>query len=584
MGLSWTNSSHHRSGELVVSRYRLEPMTDSPTTPATDLAPTAEGGQATPSPWWRQGVVYQVYIRSFADGNGDGTGDIGGLRSRLPYLQQLGVDAIWVNPWYASPLADGGYDVVDYRQIEPRYGTTDEAERFIAEAHERGIRVIADVVPNHTSEHHVWFQEAVNAPPGHPARDRYHIRDGRGPDGAEPPTDWISVFGGPAWTRLDDGQWYLHLFAPEQPDLNWDHPEVRAEFESVLEFWLDRGVDGFRVDVAHGLVKDPTWPDLGNEAQELLGSPRIANHAHWDRDGIHEIVRSWRAILDGYDDRMMVAEAWVAPERLPLYVRPDEYHQSFNFSFLEAEWDAAEFREIIETSVAEAKTVGSTTTWVLSNHDVMREATRYGLPKGINWRAWPIEGPADALDVDLGARRARAAALLLLGLPGSAYIYQGEELGLPEVWDLPPEVLDDPVWERSGHTRKGRDGCRVPIPWVAEGPSMGFGPGQPWLPQPQAFLDLAASVQSEDPASTHSLYTQALALRRRLGTDDEDLTMLDVGPSAVAYRRRSGLTCVVNMGTDPVGLPDHAEILLRSDTAGSEPLDRLEPDTAVWLI
>ncbi len=535
-------------------------------------------------PWWRRGVVYQVYIRSFADGDGDGTGDIEGLRSRLPYLRDLGVDAIWINPWYRSPLADGGYDVADYRTIEPRYGTLEQAERLIAEAKEHDIRVIADLVPNHTSEQHVWFQEAVAAGPGHPSRQRYHIRDGRGPDGAEPPTDWVSVFGGPAWTRLDDGQWYLHLFAREQPDLNWDHPEVRAEFEAVFRFWLDRGVDGFRIDVAHGLVKDPDFPDLQAEAQQILGSPKEANHVHWDRDGIHDIVRDWRRVLDGYDDRMMVAEAWVAPDRLPLFIRPDEYHQSFNFSFLEAGWKAQTFRTVIAEGAAAAAAVDSTSTWVLSNHDVMRETTRYGLPAGTNWRTWPITGPADALDEAAGLRRARAAALLLLGLPGSAYIYQGEELGLPEVWDLPPEVLDDPVWERSGHTQKGRDGSRVPLPWTADGPSLGFGSGEAWLPQPDDWAALAAAGQAEDPGSTLSLYRQAIALRRRWGAADEDLELLDLGPDVVAYRRGSGLTCVVNMGTEPVDLPAHRELLLASDpgVAGAAATS-LGPDGAVWL-
>ncbi|MGI9595315.1 MAG: alpha-amylase family glycosyl hydrolase, partial [Acidimicrobiales bacterium] len=287
--------------------------------PHDDRDVAQSGGVGQAAPWWRRGVVYQVYVRSFADGNGDGTGDIEGLRSRLPYLQQLGVDAIWINPWYRSPLADGGYDVSDYRAIEPRYGTLDDAERLIAEAHDHGIRVIADLVPNHTSEEHAWFKEARAAAPDDPVRARYHIRDGRGPDGAEPPNDWTSVFGGPAWSRLPDGQWYLHLFAPEQPDLNWENPEVRAEFEAILRFWLDRGIDGFRIDVAHGLVKDMSFPDLGGETVKILGSAKRANHPFWDRDAIHEIVRQWRAVIDEYDgDRMMVAEAWVDPKRLPL--------------------------------------------------------------------------------------------------------------------------------------------------------------------------------------------------------------------------------------------------------------------------
>ena len=544
---------------------------------------TVQPSSTEPAHWWRRGVVYQVYLRSFADADGDGTGDINGLRDRLPYLRRLGIDAIWINPWYQSPLADGGYDVADYRSIEPRYGTLEDAERLIAEAHAHDIRVIADLVPNHTSEQHAWFREAVAAAPGDPARDRYHIRDGRGPDGSRPPNDWASVFGGPAWRRLADGQWYLHLFAPEQPDLNWENEEVRDEFDAVLRFWLDRDIDGFRIDVAHGLVKDMSFPDLGTAAVEILGSPRQANHPHWDRDGIHEIVRRWRAVLDGYDgDRMMVAEAWVEPHRLPLYVRPDEYHQSFNFDFLEAPWQAKAFRDIVAVATAAVAKVGSTSTWVLSNHDVMRETTRYGLPNGTNWRAWPATGPAELLDVERGRRRARAAALLLLGLPGSAYIYQGEELGLPEVWDLPAEVLDDPVWKRSGHTRKGRDGCRVPLPWEQEGPSFGFGDGPGWLPQPAEWADLAVRAQESDDASSLSMYRAALALRRTWAMTDEAVSLLDdLGPDGFGYRRGSGLVCVVNFGDAAIDLPDHQDILLSSDDATVA--GTLAPDSAVWL-
>ena len=371
-------------------------------------------------PWWRHSVIYQVYLRSFADSDGDGTGDLTGLRQRLPHLRDLGVDALWINPWYRSPLADGGYDVADYRSIDPRFGTLSDAEALIADAHRLGIRVIADLVPNHTSDQHAWFTEAAAAPIGHPSRARYHIRDGRGDDGSEPPTDWTSVFGGPAWRRLPDGQWYLHLFAPEQPDLDWTNPEVRAELVDVLRFWLDRGIDGFRVDVAHGLAKDPEFPDLGEEAEGILSSERRSNHPHWDRDELHDVVREWRATLDAYPgDRMMVAEAWVHADRLPLYLRPDEYHQSFNFDFLMADWSADELRSVIDESILAAAGVGSTSTWVLSNHDVMRESTRYGLPPGTDWRTWPVVGPAHRLDPEAGHRRARAAAMLMLALPGS---------------------------------------------------------------------------------------------------------------------------------------------------------------------
>jgi len=573
------------------------------------------------TPWWRRGVVYQVYLRSFADSSGDGTGDVNGLRARLPYLRDLGVDALWINPWYRSPMADGGYDVSDYRDIDPRYGSLTDAEALIEEAHELDIKIIADLVPNHTSDQHPWFQEAREASVGDPSRDRYHFRFGRGDDGQLPPNDWTSVFGGPAWTRLPDGQWYLHLFAPEQPDLNWAKSEVRDEMESILKFWLNRGVDGFRVDVAHGLVKDQAFPDLGDDGSELLGSSRRANHPHWDRDGIHPIVRSWRAILDTYKgDRMLVAEAWVRAERLPLYLRPDEYHQSFNFDFLQSEWSAAVFTRVIRDSLSAAAEVGSTPTWVLSNHDVMRATTRYGLPANSNWRTWPMTGPANLLDADKGRNRARALALLMLGLPGSSYIYQGEELGLPEVWDIPEDALDDPVWERSGHTQRGRDGSRVPLPWDDTEPSAGFSTGStpPWLPQPEGWSHHSAAAQAGQPDSTLELFRAALAIRRKLGTTDEQLQLIDSPPNSLAYRRGSGLSCVVNFGSEPIELPDYDEILLASGPildsgpavtpAGTETNNhdhavatlsnkigdgsrlrsrprptRIGPDTAVWL-
>ncbi len=534
-------------------------------------------------PWWRRGVVYQVYVRSYADSNGDGTGDINGLRSRLDYLRDLGIDAIWVNPWYQSPLADGGYDVSDYRAIEPRYGTLDDAVAMIGEAHDRSIHLITDLVPNHTSDQHVWFQEAIAAPIGHPSRARYHILPGKGPDGAEPPTNWTSVFGGPAWSRLDDGEWYLHLFNDSQPDLNWSNPDVRAEFEAIFRFWLDRGADGFRIDVAHGLVKDETWPDLDHDTAELLGGAKTENHPFWDRDGVHEIIRTWRDVLDGYlpSERMMVAEAWVATqERLARYLRPGEYHQSFNFAFLESEWREADMRAAIDEALTTAAAVGSTPTWVLSNHDVVRHATRYGLPMETDWRRWLLEGPHDALDAELGARRARAAALVMLSLPGSTYIYQGEELGLPEAWELPLDVLDDPVWEQSGRTRKGRDGCRVPIPWKRTGPSLGFGEEAGWLPQPEAWADLSVEAQTGDPTSSLELHRAALALRRRHLVHDEELIWLDAPTAVIAFGRGSGVQCWLNLGDAPVELPE-GQVLLRSEGADREPLAR---DQAVWLL
>lgn len=552
---------------------------DSTSQPQSDSPDSTTG--ATPVPWWRRGVVYQVYVRSYADSNGDGTGDINGLRSRLPYLAELGIDAIWVNPWYKSPLTDGGYDVADYREIEERYGHIDDAFAMIAEAHELGIKLITDLVPNHTSDQHAWFQEAISSPPGHPSRDRYHIRPGKGPDGSEPPTNWVSVFGGSAWKRLDDGEWFLHLFNEHQPDLDWTNPEVRAEFESILKFWLDNGADGFRVDVAHGLAKDPAFPD-DEEVAVLLASATRPDHPFWDRDELHQIVRDWRAILDSYEgDRMMVAEAWVnSQDRLALYLRPDEYHQSFNFDFLQTEWRAPDIRAAIVDAVTNAAAVGSTPTWVLSNHDVVRHPTRLGLPLDTDWRSWLLDGPHDILDAELGARRARAAALLMLSLPGSTYIYQGEELGLPEVWDLPLDVLDDPVWEQSNHQSKGRDGCRVPIPWTRDGESFGFGDGPGWLPQPASFGELSAEAQAGDPASSLELHRAAIALRATHLVHDEELTMLDTDDHIVAFRRGSGVEVWVNLSGAPIELPA-GDVLLRSVAGATGPLG---VDEAAWVL
>jgi len=529
--------------------------------------------------WWRSAVVYQIYVRSFADGNGDGTGDIAGMRSRLPYLERLGIDAIWVNPWYRSPLLDGGYDVADYREINDRFGTTVEAEAFIADARSHGIRVLVDLVPNHTSWDHVWFRAALAAAPGSDERARYHFVDGRGADGELPPNDWQSVFGGAAWTRVPDGQWYLHLFDESQPDVNWDHPDVVDEFEAVMRFWLDRGAAGFRIDVAHGLVKAPGYPDAGTATNDGRGQPESL--PYYDRDEIHPIVRRWRRVLDEYDgDRMMVAEAWVDASRRPLYLRPDEYHQAFDFDLLTATWDAADFASIITASVASAEAVGSEPTWVLSNHDVVRHATRYGLPNEVEPGLWLLDGDRGLLDEARGTRRARAAAMVTFALPGSAYVYQGDELGLPEAWDLPLDVLQDPIWHDSDHTVKGRDGCRVPIPWEPTGESLGFGSSGAWLPQPPEYAPLAAAAQETDPDSTLELYRAALALRRARLADEFGFELIDRGPNVLAFRRGDALTSVTNMGDDAVALPG-GEVLLSS---GPLVDGGLPPDTTVWLV
>ncbi|MFE9444997.1 glycoside hydrolase family 13 protein [Streptomyces sp. NPDC006602] len=542
---------------------------------------TPRTNDAANDSWWRTAVIYQVYIRSFADGDGDGTGDIAGLRSRLQYLAHVGVDAIWINPWYPSPLADGGYDVSDFRDIHPTYGTLDEARKLIAEAHELGLRVILDIVPNHTSDQHTWFQRALAAAPGSPERTRFLFRDGRGENGSLPPNDWHAAFGGPTWTRTPDGQWYLHLFAPEQPDLNWDNDEVRAEFESILRFWFDLGVDGFRIDVAHGMVKDPALPDLGLTEFSVIAHED--NHPHWDRDGVHDIFRSWRAIADSYPDpRVFVAEAHVRPGRLPDYLRPDELHTAFNFDFLKCAFEAGKLREVIDRTITDLASVGAPATWVLSNHDEARHVTRYG--RANTGVTTPIRDQGHPTDLTLGTHRARAAALLMLALPGGAYIYQGEELGLHEVEDLPESALQDPTWERSGHTVRGRDGCRVPLPWTGDTPPFGFSTSgaAPWLPQPDDWKSYTAEANQADRTSMLQLYRSALRLRRtNPNLRTEEFRWLECQADTLLFARGNGLLCAVNLTDQPIPLPDATSPLLASgplDDAGLLP-----PDTTVLL-
>ncbi|MGQ4399953.1 alpha-amylase family glycosyl hydrolase [Streptomyces hayashii] len=539
------------------------------------------------SDWWRQAVVYQVYPRSFADADGDGLGDLRGVTDRLPHLAALGVDALWLSPFYPSELADGGYDVADHRDVDPRLGDLADFDALVAEAHRLGLKVIVDVVPNHTSHRHVWFQEALAAGPGSPARERYVFRDGRGPAGALPPTDWQSVFGGSAWQRVPDGQWYLHLFAREQPDLNWDHAEVREDFRTTLRFWSDRGVDGFRVDVAHALAKDLAEPlrDLG--APELSGEEALHRlppgaHPFYDRDEVHEIYRDWRRLFDSYSPpRTAVAEAWVPGARRALYARPDELDQAFNFEYLQSGWDAEEIRAVVTDSLAGARTVGASATWVLSNHDVVRHASRLMLPPDADGDAWLLSGGrAPRVDEEAGLRRARAATLLMLALPGSSYLYQGEELGLPEVADLPVEVLQDPVWEQTGRVRKGRDGCRVPLPWTTTGPSYGFGAAGAWLPQPPVFARYAVAAQDGVAGSTLELYRTALRLRRKLLQGEELVWARQSPPGVLSFARHDGWRCVTNLSDASVPSPP-GEVLLSSAPLGDDGL--LPPDTTVWL-
>jgi alpha-glucosidase len=516
----------------------------------------------TDADWWRDAVFYQVYIRSFADGNGDGVGDLAGIRARLPHLAALGVDALWITPFYPSPMADHGYDVADPRDVEPVFGDLAEFDALLAEAHALGIRVTVDLVPNHTSDRHAWFQAALAAGPGSPERARYLFRDGRGPDGAEPPNNWPSVFGGPAWTRVADGQWYLHIFAPEQPDLDFTDPEVVADLETTMRFWLDRGVDGFRIDVAHGMAKPEGLPDMQPmEDTGLLDDHGPGDH-RFDDDHVHDVHRRIRTVLDQYPGTMAVGEVWVTDDdRLARYLRPDELQLAFNFTLLTADWDVDELRDAVVHSLATVAGTPAPACWVLSNHDRPRHVTRYG-------------GGAQ------GTRRARAAALLQLALPGAAYLYNGDELGMPDV-DLPDEALQDPIWERSGHTERGRDACRIPVPWSGTAPSYGFSPrAETWLPMPEGWESLTAAAQEDDPGSVLSLYRAALTLRRTSPAfAGEGLDWVPASDGCLAFRRPGGLVCLLNLSGAAVPLPEGRVLLASADTAGGV----LPDDAAVWL-
>ena len=561
--------------------------------------------------WWRTAVIYQVYPRSFADADGDGVGDLRGISHRLAAIADLGVDAIWISPFYPSPQKDAGYDVSDYTAVDPVFGTLDDFDELLARSHSLGLRVLIDLVPNHTSDQHAWFQAAMASPPGSAERARYHFVDGRGEQGDDPPNNWQSAFGGPAWTRVAEsdgslGQWYLHLFDPSQPDLNWENPEVHAEFERVLRFWLDRGVDGFRVDVARALVKEAGLPDQAEDAGGLedfhtggarespgagaVGVPDLSidvlapANPYSEQPGVHEIFRRWRELTDGYPgQRVICGEAWVKPlAKLALWARPDEMHQVFNFEYLYTNWDAGRVRSVIAESLAEFGRVGAPSTWVLSNHDAVRHASRLA----VNGRLGHGDGigPLSPFrpDPEVGLRRARCASLLTMALPGSLYLYQGEELGLPEVVDIPDEDRCDPTWERSNRTRYGRDGSRVPIPWEAAAPAYGFNTtGASWLPQPEEWRGLARDVQRADPSSTLALYRTALRLRREFRLDGGELTWVSGFDADVIAYSCGGVLVLGNYGAAPVTLPAGYEALLSSGPLEDD--GRLGGETTAWL-
>jgi alpha-glucosidase len=555
------------------------------TNPQTTIVPPNDQ-RGTGSEWWRSAVIYQVYPRSFADSNGDGVGDIPGITAHLPHLVSLGVDAVWLSPFYVSPHADAGYDVADYCDVDPLFGTLADFDEFLRTAHSAGLHVIVDLVPNHSSDEHPWFAEALAAAPGSPARDRYIFRDGKGPNGDEAPNNWESVFGGPAWEHVvgDSGpeQWYLHLFDVKQPDFNWGSNDVVEFFDGVLRFWLDRGVDGFRVDVAHSLVKADLLPDSVVSAKTLEGAGNTG--PMWDQEGVHDIYRHWHRVVSEYEgDRMLVAEAWVAPaDRMARYVRPDEMQQAFNFPYMLAGWDAERLRHVIDDSIRANDAVGAPTTWVLSNHDSVRHTSRFGLTDPSPWPRG-ISAADEQPDARRGLDRARAATLLTLALPGSAYLYQGEELGLPEHTELPASSRQDPSFARTEGEEIGRDGCRVPLPWIADAPAYGFGPNaNSWLPQPDSFRALAVDRQVDSPASTLSLYKAALAARtqRRLGDGAVDWVASD--PTVLDFRT-SGIRVVINLGTEATPLPAGSTVLLTSNP-DAPVTGVLEVDTAVWLV
>ena len=536
--------------------------------------------------WWRSAVIYQIYPRSFADGNGDGMGDLRGVEANLESLKELGVDAVWFSPFMTSPQKDAGYDVSNYKDIDPLFGTIHDFDSVLAKAHSLGIRVIVDLVPNHCSEEHPLFQAAVAAGKGSKERELFHFRDGQGDKGELPPNNWQSVFGGPTWTQVADGQWYLHIFDSSQPDWNWENPAVKEFFDGVFRFWLDRGVDGFRVDVAHALIKEPGLPDVEQASSSMTGSDEAPAeekpHPHWGQDGVHEIIRGWREIIDEYDDRAMAAEAWILPlSKMAKWVRPDEYHQAFNFAYLEGKWNATALHKVVDESLYEFGKVGAPSTWVLSNHDVIRHSTRLSydqVPKQGDGIGPTYPQPDEAL----GLRRGRAASAFMLGLPGSSYIYQGEELGLPEHTTLAPEFRQDPTFFRTKGERVGRDGCRVPIPWDADAPAFGFNDtGKAWLPQPANFRSYARNQQRGVAGSTLELYKRLLAVRKELDLGNGSLNWHEdlCDEDTLAYEN-NGVLVVANFnGT--VSLPAGELLVTTQHDLTIEGV--LEADQVAWI-
>ncbi|GIU56670.1 alpha-amylase family glycosyl hydrolase [Arthrobacter sp. NicSoilC12] len=533
----------------------------------TTLAPTAD--------WWQSAVIYEVYPRSFADGDGDGVGDLAGLIARLPYIAALGVDGIWMTPFQPSPQVDQGYDVTDYCGVDPLFGSMEQFESLLEQAHALGLRILLDVVPNHCSSEHPLFQAALAAGPGSPERDMFHLVPGPGDD--VPPNNWQSVFGGRAWSRANPGSatdkdWYLHLFSAGQPDWNWRNPAVGDYFDGVLRFWFDKGVDGLRIDVAHALFKAdglPDSPSTGGVVDGLRSNPQVS-----DQEDVHEVYRRWRTLAEKYEPhRLLVGEVNLEPARAARYTRADEMQQAFAFAFVKLGWDAEAWAAVGNELDAARQLHGAAPTWALENHDIVRSVTRFG-------------------DGDLGSIRARAALVALLGLPGAAYIYQGQELGLPEV-DVPVEARVDPMWARGGVCR---DGARVPLPWTEDSAlnhgfslaeaAAGVQAAVPWLPQPAGWGANAIELQQKDPESSLALVTKALELRRQLWKnevftpDDGGSWRVETGNLLICERNEHFLVAVA-MGTESVKLPAGTVLLSAAPLAED---GWLQPNNAAWVL
>ncbi len=573
------------------------------------MIPVANDRTDTTSPWWLDAVVYQVYVRSFADADGDGIGDLAGITARLDHLESLGVDAVWLTPCYPSPQLDHGYDVADYFDIEPAYGDLAAFDRLIAEARQRSIRVLMDVVPNHCSAEHEWFGAALQADPGSPERARFYFRDGRGERGELPPNNWSAVFGGPAWSRVAErdgapGQWYLHTFTPWQPDFDWSCPDVVEMFDSMLTFWFDRGVEGFRVDAVTIVGKAPGLPDAPDVPEGTAENDVWTHNPYsvfWPT--AHDIWRHWRRLIDRYEathagrSLVTVSEAYTPdrPDLLLDYVNPREFHQSFCFDLMLAPWRADTLRATIEPVYDTLTAAGAPLTWTINNHDTQRAVTRYGRADATELSSWTKNNlvyTGTPVDLALGTTRARAAIALVAALPGSLYLYQGEELGLPEVLDLPAAARQDPMFVRTEGREIGRDGCRVPLPWTDDattsfGFSAGSMPSSPsWLPQPADWGTHSVETQEHDPESMLALYRRVLRARGSRLDAEAGLSFVDgVHPDLLAFRRGE-VTVVLNVGDTEIELgpelADGARIVLTSAPAGHD-AGRVPANTCCWL-